>query len=90
MGLVCSYIEGTSQRQEFQNVRGHVGGFQMKNVSDISGHLDTLLLGLFRRQVIDSYIPGDSYFLSRLELFQLIMQENNQSFSMFDKRGWNQ
>ena len=79
---ICSYIEGTTKRQKFQKVKGHANGYQETFDLETTVQLNYLWIGLLQPQGIESFITGESYFLSLLDLFQSIAQVYHHSFGM--------
>ena len=71
----CSFIDSTGQGLEYQTKKDLLFILGWNLFLKILSQLDSLWLGLFQPQAIDSYITSDVYFPSWLELFQATKQD---------------
>ena len=82
---VCCYNASTSQWQKFQIIKAHTSVILAFQLGISSSNVYSATCS-FQPQGIDSYITGDFHFLSRLELFQSILQilqDIHQKFGVY-------
>ena len=77
---IVSYISETSQRQEFQNVRGRVSLVRLLVPICLYGLTYTLVM--LQGQAFDVEVTGDEFFECRLDLFKVIVQDYREAFKL--------